>query len=258
MHTNNWFPGRKARPNSCFRLICVPYAGGGASVYRSWPELLPTWVEVCSIQLPGRENRIKETPFRHMDPLVEALTDAVLPLLNKPFAVFGHSMGAQVGFELVRTLQNRHGLQASHLFVSACAAPGVAATKKQVHRLPKEEFIDHLRLLHGTPEAVLNDEEMMNLLLDTLRADFAVCETHICPSGQVLECPISSYAGSEDAKVTLADAEGWGAHTRSAFSTTIFPGDHFFLHSCRSYLLSRISEALIAWVEHSRSALCGS
>src|SRR5262245_53644991 len=161
--TDRWFPSLRPGSDADVRLFCFPYAGGGASVYRGWAGCLPGSVDVCPVQLPGREARFREPPFARIGPLVEALAASIRPWLDRPFAFFGHSMGALIAFELSRRLQHEHGLQPVRLFVSGCAAPQVQTEREAIHALPADQFRQELRRLNGTPAAVLEDDELMEL-----------------------------------------------------------------------------------------------
>jgi medium-chain acyl-[acyl-carrier-protein] hydrolase len=152
---SRWISRFKPQPQSRLRLFCFPYAGGGATIFRSWPDELASSVEVCAIQLPGRGARMTEKPFIRMSALVSALTDALLPLFDKPFAFFGHSMGAWICFELARRLQREHAIEPLHLFVSGAGAPHVPSRELPLHALPEDEFIEALGGLNGTPKELL-------------------------------------------------------------------------------------------------------
>ncbi len=177
--TECWLRSPKPNPQASLRLFCFPYVGGGALIFRTWPNSLPATAEVCPVELPGRGTRLKETPFTRLLPLVQALAQALLPHLDKPFAFFGHSMGALISFELTRQLRRLYGLVPLHLFVSAHRAPQLPDPDPPIHTLPEAEFMEELRCLNGTPKEVLEQPELMELMLPILRADFALCETYI-------------------------------------------------------------------------------
>lgn len=238
-----WIHCFEPDPGARLRLFCVPYAGGGASVYRGWPASLPPGIELCAIQLPGRETRIAEPRFSRMGPLVEALREAVAPWLDRPYALFGHSMGAEVAFELVRALRRTGGPQPRHLFVSARPAPQ-RPRRPPLHHLPHDAFVAQLRRLGGTPDAVLASPELMELVIPVLRADFAVLETNGYQAEPPLDCPISAFHGVDDDRATEEDMQAWAAQTAAAFRLRAFPGGHFFLHQAKARLIQMMVKDL--------------
>ena len=201
---NSWVTCPKPNPQASLRLFCFPYAGGKAVSFRAWSSGLPTTVEVCPVELPGRGSRLMEVPFTQFEPLISALAQALLPYLDKPFAFFGHSMGALVSFELARLLRQKYGLSPVHLFVSGRGAPQVVPVPDPpIHALPEPAFLEKLRGLNGTPEAVLENAKLMQLLLPMLRADFAVIETYVYVPEPPLNCPITAFSGWQDRKVSF-------------------------------------------------------
>jgi medium-chain acyl-[acyl-carrier-protein] hydrolase len=185
-----------------------------------------------------------EKPFIRMPALVSALTDALLPLFDKPFAFFGHSMGAWIGFELARRLQTKHRVEPLHLFVSGAGAPHVPSREHPLHDLPEDEFIQALGGLNGTPKELLESEELMQLMLPILRADFAVCETYTYKNGSVLNCPITAFGGLQDRRLYRSDIKAWREETNSTFTMKMLPGDHFFLHTAATLLLPLLATEL--------------
>lgn len=234
----------KPNPQANLRLFCFPYAGGGALSFRSWCDELPLPVEVCPIELPGRGARLMETPFARLDPLVFSLAEAILPKLTKPFAFFGHSMGALVCFELARLLRRDYGLSPVHLFVSGHRAPQLPDPDLPIHALPEQAFLEELRRYNGTPEEVLDNAEFMQLFLPILRADFAAIENYVYVPAPALDCPIDAFGGLQDWKASCDELEPWKEQTNATFSLQMLPGDHFFLHSARSLLLELLSRKL--------------
>ncbi|XWK86460.1 MAG: thioesterase II family protein [Phormidium sp.] len=246
----SWVTYPKANPEAKLRLFCFHYAGGGAVSFRSWWDYLPSTVEVCPIELPGRSFRAQETPFTQIEPLIEALAPVVLPNLTKPFAFFGHSLGALVSFELARVLRKEYNRSPLHLFVSGHRAPQIPDRHPPIRALPNSEFLEVLRRYNGTPEAILENAELMELLLPTLRADFSVVETYSYKPEAPLDCPITVFGGLEDWKANALDLEPWREQTNSAFSLEMFPGDHFFIHSAQTLVLERLSQLLHQTVEN--------
>lgn len=243
-NSNSWVICPRPNPQAKLRLFCFHHAGGGALGFRRWSDGLPPDVEVCSVELPGHGMRLMEPAFTRLEPLLEALENALLPSLTKPFAFFGHSMGSLVSFELARLLRSDRSLTPLHLFVSGRRAPQIPDPDPPIHALPEPEFLEELRRLNGTPEAVLENAELMQLLLPTLRADFAILETYAYIPKPPLDCPITALGGLQDEEATAEDLEAWREQTNAAFSVQMFPGDHFFVHSAQPLLLQFLSSHL--------------
>jgi medium-chain acyl-[acyl-carrier-protein] hydrolase len=235
---NNWIFRPRPNPRSALRLFCNPFAGGGASAYRSWSDVLPRTVEVCPVQLPGRETRLKEQAYSDVRPLVDALASALIPMLDKPFALFGHSMGALVAFELARKLRRDHNLLPERLFVSARVAPSVSLKHPPLNNLPDDQLIDELARLNGTGKDVLQHKELMKLILPTLRADLALHELYRYSEEPLLECPIVVFGGLHDPKTDNEGLDAWRNHTAGLFTKRLLPGDHFFISSSQSSFLN--------------------
>jgi len=238
----------RPRPNAdaALRLFCFPYAGGRAAIYRSWPDFLPASVEVCAIEPPGHGARLREPPVARLDSLVERLAAAAEPYLDRPFAFFGHSLGALVAFELTRHLRRLGRPMPVHLFVSGGAPPhlGVRASVRRLHDLPEDELVRMLRLFNGTPREVLEHAELMQIMLPVLRADFALGETHSYVPEPPLGCPIAAFGGTGDGYVNRRRLESWRDLTTGAFSLWMVPGDHFFIHTNQLLLLTILGREL--------------
>jgi medium-chain acyl-[acyl-carrier-protein] hydrolase len=243
--SNVWIAGRKPNPRSRVRLFCFPYAGGTASLFRNWSDCLAPDVEICPVQFPGRGPRATEPPFVELPPLIEALSKALLPLFaDKPFALFGHSLGTLVSFELARHLGTNYGIRPVRLFVSAGPAPQIPHRELPVHNLPEREFLEKLRRSDGTPVELLNHKELMDIVLPSLRADFALYESYRYSYGTPLDCPISAYGGLDDPHVKRRDLEGWRDQTKLSFSIRMFPGSHFFFRTTERALIRALAQEL--------------
>ncbi len=241
---NCWVRCPNPNPQADFRLFCFPYAGGGASIFRKWPDSLPPYIEVCPIQLPGREDRLKEAPFTHISPLVQTLTQVLRPYLSIPFAFFGHSMGARISFERARELRAQQEPGPVHLFISGRRAPQIRDRNPLIHTLPQPEFLEELRQLNGTPKVVLENSELMQLFLPIVRTDFSICGTYTYLEQSPLDCSISAFGGIEDTEETPDLIENWSAQTHSSFSLQMLPGDHFFVNTSQPLLLEMLSREL--------------
>ena len=248
---NNWISFSRPNPQAKLRLFCFPHAGGGASAYRLWHNGFPPDIEVCPVQVPGRENRVMEVPLNDMNLLLQALASALVPDLEKPFAFFGHSFGALIGFEFIRYLRREHGLKPVHFCVSGYQAPPITNKLPPISHLPDAEFVEGLRELDSTPEAVFEHEELMELLLPALRADFEIYEKYEYFSEDKLDCPISAFGGRKDPLVFEEDLQSWQNHTKNSFTVRMFSGDHFFLHNNdRASLLEAVSDVLMQHCNH--------
>ncbi|MEW9701881.1 thioesterase II family protein [Paenibacillus sp. SI8] len=241
---HSWFLHANVNSHAKLRLFCFPYAGGGASVFRDWSRYFPKDIEVCPVQLPGRESRGLESPMTSLSQIVQAIVVEIQPLLQTPFVFFGHSMGALIAYETARQLSRIYGKPPEQLIVSGRSSAGLPYTKKKLHELPDNEFIMELRRMNGTPEAVLQHDELMQLLLPRLRADFEVCETYSYIQDQPLPCPISAFGGNSDYDVTVASLASWNEHTMSEFNLHMFEGDHFFLHGQQDKVIQTVIDSI--------------
>ncbi len=239
-----WIALRQLNPNASMRLFCFPYAGGGALIYRNWQSSFPATIEVCPVQPPGRAERVKESPFSQIKPLVEAVADALHPFFDRPFAFFGHSMGAIIGYELAQLLQREKAAAPIHLFVSGHSAPHLRNRPVITYNLPHDEFVEELRLLKGTPEQVFEHPELLDLMIPLLRADFEICETYSNSNKPPLVCPITAFGGTDDVDVPRKSIEGWREHTSSTFSMHILPGEHFFINTEQQAIARTVAQDL--------------
>lgn len=213
---DQWIIFHRQNPNAKLRLFCFPYAGAGASAFRVWPEYLGENIEVCAVQIPGRESRIREPAFTRLSSLVQEVAMTLPHYLDRPFAFFGHSFGAVFCFELARFLRNEYGVEPVHLFVSGCRAPQVADQGRAICDLPDPQFLKALRAYNGTPCAVLEHKELMQIFLPIFRADFLALETYHYQAAEPLGCPISAFGGMQPRlqKTTW----GTGRHKRKPLS----------------------------------------
>ncbi len=235
-----WIPYRRPCSGSGLRLFCFPHAGAGASTFRDWAEKLSPALEVCTIQLPGREERLADEPYTELPRLVEELARVLLPLLQEPFALFGHSLGGLIAFELARYLSSEHGIAPARLFVSGHRAPHLPYRLGPFCPLSDSEFVAALRALRTTPEEVLSSVELLEIMLPILRADFALAEGYVFTAQAPLECPISVLGATEDQLVSYEELAEWRQHTRQRCGVRMFPGDHSFLESVRASVLQAI------------------
>lgn len=244
-YKNPWIGVRKAIPGAEARLFCFPFAGGGASVYRDWQAALGSRVEVCPVQLPGREERMGERPEASMRVLASRLADGLEPLLRGRFAFFGHSMGALIQYELTRELERRGAEMPFLLMPSARRAPHIPVQPEGIHELPDDVFVARLNARYqAIPSAVLSEPELMALFTPMLKADFRMLETYRYEDAAPLRVPMTAFSGTGDAGETTALVWKWRELTRGPFKLHVIEGGHFFVSESRGALLPAITNAI--------------
>jgi surfactin synthase thioesterase subunit len=240
-----WLLQPVSRPLARARLYCFSHAGGGASAYRLWPAGLPASLDVAAVQLPGREGRLREPPYASIPAIVEALLPGLRAHLDRPFAFFGHSMGAIVASELARALEATGGPRPLHLFVSGRRPPHVPDPETPLHVLPDPAFVDELTHRYGgIPAEILRHADLMELLLPAIRADIRALETFRPAPRAPLPVPVSAFGGADDRRTPRAHLEAWAGVTSSAFRVRVFPGAHFYLEACRDAVLADLAACL--------------
>jgi medium-chain acyl-[acyl-carrier-protein] hydrolase len=240
---NAWLVCPKPNPQASMRLFCFHYAGGSATIFRRWPENLPSNIEVCAIQLPGRGSHIMAPPLTSVEQVIDGLSTAIAPWLDKPFMFFGHSMGALISFELTRRLRAEHNTGPAQIFVSGRRAPQLPIHTSH-HTLPELEFMSVIRSFNGTPKVILENAEMMQAMLPLVRADFMLCETYQYTAQLPLDSPIHALGGIKDPEVDREHLEAWSEQTTNAFKVQMFPGDHFFIQSCEAAVLQVVARSV--------------
>ena len=248
MSSGPWFSFLHKASNPRLRLICLHYAGGNAGVFRHWGASIPQDIDLLAVNLPGRTSRFKEPLIEHMDLLVDRLLEAISRerVLVQPqrFALFGHSMGGLIAFELARKLGQRMKLHPDHLIVSGSRAPSLPRKERLRHALPKAEFIAELRRYGGTPEAVFEHDELLETVVPMLRADFAIVETYHPGSDAKVSCPLMVFGGESDPYVESTLLDAWQEHTTAPIDVRLFAGGHFFLQDCEREVLGALSSIL--------------
>ncbi|MBZ5569138.1 MAG: alpha/beta fold hydrolase [Acidobacteriia bacterium] len=250
-----WLLRFRPNPSAALQLFCFPYAGVGASAYFSWAHELAPSIELLAVQLPGREDRIREKPFNRLSDIVPLAAQAIRPLVRGPYAFFGHSMGALIAFEVTRYLRAEAFPGPAQLFVSARRAPPRPERLARIHHLPEAEFLAALRRRwNGIPPAVLREPELLQLVLPSLRADMAVIETYTYTNGERLDSPISVFGAENDKGVDRDDLQAWGELTNGFFRLRMFPGDHFFIRSQYRKVARAVSEDFLAVLDDRQGA----
>lgn len=239
-----WIAYRKPKPQAALRVFCFPYAGAGASVFRLWDKDLPHNIELCPVQLPGRETRAIERAYSRIEPLVEALSLELKPFLGIPYVFFGYSMGALIAFELARVFASQSVPGPSHIFLAARPAPRLPPPYPRTDMLSTPEFIEELIRRGGITQVVLENRELLNMLLPTIRADFALCENYTYTPGEMLSCPLTIFGGTADPNIAADSLAAWSAETNSSCRVRMFAGDHFFIHTCQPEIVRAVVDTV--------------
>ncbi|MFG2938841.1 thioesterase II family protein [Streptomyces sp. NPDC048282] len=237
-----WIRRFAPRPAAPVRLVCLPHAGGSATFFAGLPALLGDGVDVLAVQYPGRQDRRGEPCAPSIDVLARQVTAELLPWTDRPLALFGHSLGAVLGFEVARALQAA-GRTPVALFASGRRAPS-RHRPETAHRLDDEGLLREIRALSGTDSRVFADEELVRMVLPAIRADYRIVENHRAVPDPPLDCPITALTGIDDPKVTPEEAQAWREHTTAAFDLVAFPGGHFYLTARAAEVARVIGTAL--------------
>ncbi|HEY4465149.1 MAG TPA: alpha/beta fold hydrolase [Streptosporangiaceae bacterium] len=237
--------GRAEGPGASAQLFCFAHAGGGPAFFRPWAAALAPEIAVRRVLLPGREGRLDEPPFRHIAELAGPLCAALEPYLDQPYALFGHSMGAVVAYEVARRFSRPAGPAPACLIVSGRRAPGLASGRRRLSTLPDDEFLAEVGRLNGIPAEVLSEPELLDVVLPPLRADFELAETYQPLPGGRLSCPVAAYMSTGDPETDYDGVLGWRETTTGEFTVRAFRGDHFYLKGGRPDVLNAVREDLL-------------
>ena len=238
-------PPAREPSGKTLRLFCLPYAGGSMRLFKNWDRGLPGFVDLCPIELPGRGVRFDEPLCTNVDALVEDVLETAKDRLDRPVALFGYSFGALLAFETARRLAELD-VDLTCLAVAAFRPPGSPAREDAASFLPDELFRQRLRDFNGTPRELLDNEELMELMLPIIKADFWVADTYVYRPGPPLACPIVAFGSDGDPEVDADEMLGWGRYTDREFSFHRMPGDHFFVNTHQELLLKELSAELTA------------
>jgi len=226
-------------------MFCFPYAGVGISAFRDWWNWPASDVEICCLQMPGRESRVREPAFKAVSELVPALVNALTPWLQQPYVFFGHSLGALIAFEVANAVRRAGIGPPRHLFVSASHAPQLPWPYPPVHHLDDLDFLNEVQMRYeSVPRQVFQDPDLRSLVLPGLRGDFALVETYQYAKKPALDCPISAFGGDQDTTVPTESLAAWGHQTCSTFRMQMLPGKHLFLNALRPRLAQLLSDEL--------------
>ena len=230
-------------PDAPVRLLCLPHAGGSAPFFRPLSSTLAPSVEVLAVQYPGRQDRRNEPCVESVEQLAELVFHALADDRDRPLALFGHSLGASVAFEVAALLERRAEVEPAVLFVSGRSAPS-RADSTSVHLRGDDELVAEMQRLGGTDARILADPEMREFVLPALRGDLRAAETYRPERTDVLACPISALIGDADPRARVEDVRAWAEHTGGEFDLRIFPGGHFYLAERSAEVIRHLADRL--------------
>lgn len=240
----NYFIRFQKQENPTARLFCVPYAGATAAVYRPWIKLLPPEIELCAVEIPGRLY-LKDKPAANMQALIDTIFPQILPLIDKPFAIFGHSFGSAIAYELAKRLQIEKRQLPAALFVSSRRAPHVPDLHRHASLLPDQEFLEEMQNTYqAIPEALLKEKELLKLLLPILKEDIRLNETYIGVLDPLLDVPVISYYGLQDTTLIPSEFQRWKEVTSKDFKIRAFEGGHFYIDTNKETIIADIARSL--------------
>jgi surfactin synthase thioesterase subunit len=238
---NKLFVIPKPLTDARLRLFLFPYAGGSIATYTDWVNLFDDNlnIELVLVQLPGRGSRMGEPPHQTMESLMSELLEHASYIASRPYILFGHSLGGKIAYELAYKLKGLDLLSPKCLIASGSGAPHLQSHSEPIHNLPHEVFISKLEQLNGTPEEILSNSELLELLIPLLRADFKIAEEYQA-KGYPLACPIMVLGGADDAEISLEELNAWAALSEGKTTLQFIPGDHFFINYNESLVVQKI------------------
>ncbi|WP_433789715.1 thioesterase II family protein [Actinoplanes sp. CA-252034] len=244
MNDNAWIRRFHREPDSRVTLVCFPHAGGSASFFYPVSDAMQSTLQVVALQYPGRQDRRLERPLTSIAELADQSYTALRPLMDRPLAFFGHSMGATLAFEVAVRMKRELGSGPVTLFASGRRAPSRHRTET-VHQLDDDGIVAELKTLSGTDTRILGDLELLRMIMPAIRGDYIAAETYRYEPGPALDCPIVALTGDADPKVSLDEAQAWADHTTGGFELRVFGGGHFFLAQHQRAVINLISDQLL-------------
>lgn len=238
-----WFRRFRPAPESDVQLFCLPHAGGSATFFLPFAKLLAPTVEMVGVQYPGRQDRRNEPLVDDLNRLADQLSEVLIEYVDGPFALFGHSMGAALGFEVVRRIEAAGGPRPIGLVASGRRSP-LTHRFENVHTRDDQGLLREIRELSGTDMALLDDEEFLQMILPVVRSDYRAIERYRLSDGSSVSCPIAVLVGESDPRVTCAEGRSWQQLTTGAFHFRTFPGGHFYLNSQQSEVVAAVRDLL--------------
>lgn len=242
MGQRNWYLEYKKNPDALIRLFCFHHSGGGASAYYPWVDYLSSKIEMIAIQLPGREDRFVESLNNNLNDIITKLSKEFAIYKDKPFFVFGHSLGALISYEFINSVHQLYSLYPRHMIISATKAPHLPLRRKELSKLDNKSLKEELRIYDGVDKRILNNDELLDLFLPIIRSDFGIYENYNFLKSMPVPCDILALSGDEDQTVTQEEILAWSVYTTGQFEHMSFPGKHFFIKEQQNKILEIINQ----------------
>lgn len=226
------------------RLFVFPYAGGGAAGFHDWFKILPEWLDICIIELPGRGRLLTKEPISEWPNLIDGVLSATCELLDLPFYIYGHSFGALLGFEFARNLLIDCGLSPENLFVASHRAPNLPSERPPLASLGDNELIDTIISYGFLPSEMLKHRDFLLQTVSTLKTDLRLCDNYVFVDQPKLSCEVIAFAGLNDNMLDIDEMFKWQNTTLGGFRFQKFPGGHMFQEDFQTMLLDFIKETV--------------
>jgi len=237
-----WFRTFKPNPNAQIRLVCFHHSGGSASAYFRWLQYISSNIELIACQFPGREDRFTEPLINRFEEVISKLSEEFDLYKDKPFFVFGHSLGALVGFEFINAIKINYSIHPSYFIVSAARAPHLTYKRLSLSQLDDVALIERLKKYNGINQDILCNSDLSNLFLPIIRSDFQLLESYNYHPSEPLQCDILALFGVDDQTVNPEDIHAWSIYTKGKFDHLSFPGEHFFLKDHEKTILQILNK----------------
>ncbi len=240
------FVRKQDRPRARLRLFCFTFAASSAQLFHGWNDHVPEWIEVSGCELPGHGGRLAETPVSNQHEAAIEIADMLEPAIDRPYALFGHCLGAAQAYEATRLLRQRGKAQPVRLFSSGARGPHLGIPIADVESMDDDVFIEHMHQAYAAPIAFLRHPEMRPLFLPMVRADARMTQNYRYVSGPPVDYPVTAVAGETDPDVQMEHLVAWRDHTTAPVTARIYPGNHFFFIDSAPQLLADFARELAA------------
>lgn len=237
-----WCITYKKNPQAILRIFCFPHSGGGASAYFPWVEKLSSLLELVSIQLPGRENRFYERLVNDLDVITTELCKEFEQYKEKSFIVFGHSLGALLCYEFVKSIHKFYNVFPKHMFVSAAKAPHLPFRMKKLSHLSDNELIEEISIYGEIDKTLKENSQILSMFLPVFRSDFSIGENYFYEETPPRSFDITAFYGENDSTVREEEINAWKKHTVGHFKSISFEGGHFFIKDKQDEILKEIEK----------------